>query len=163
VLIAAAAASALPGSPVRGWVGSLLTRGEEPVAATPTEATPEMATPGTTTGDAGIRVSISPPVRVRVLGLAPGDDVTVQWVRGGEVAVFAPSGSRFSSGEEGVEVLVSHGPVRIELPMNVWPLTLEVGARVWLRSLESGVEHLVHPEVEADGTLRYVTPAEGQR
>ena len=158
VLIAAVGASALPRSPVRSWVGSLLSREAEPTAVAPGGATPDVATE-----NAGIRVSVTAPVRVSVLGLAPGEDVTVVWVPGPEVAVFAASGSRFRSGESGVEATVTQGPVRIELPMNVQPLTLEVGGRVWLRSLSSGVEFLVAPEDEATRPLRYIVPEDGQR
>jgi len=156
VLIAAVGASALPRSPVRSWVGSLLSRDVEPAAVVPADAAP-----GVALENAGIRVSVTAPVRVSVMGLAPGEAVTVLWVPGPEVAVFAASGSRFSSGESGVEATVTHGPVRIELPMNVRPLTLEVSGRIWLRSLSSGVEFLVGPEDETSRPLRYVVPEDG--
>jgi len=153
VLVAAVGVSALPGSPVRNWIGSILSTGNEAAAVTPTED----ARP-TRTENAGIRVSVTAPAHVRVFGLAPGEDVSVLWVPGTEVAVFAASGSRFSSGQDGVEATVSHGPVRIELPLNVRPLTLEVGGQVWLRNLESGTEFLVAPEEEDRQPLRYVVP-----
>lgn len=155
VLVAAVGVSALPGSPVRSWVGALISGGEDAPVVAPTEVAPPLRTE-----NAGIRVSVTAPVRVRIFGLAPGEEVSVLWVPVGEVAVFAASGSRFSSGADGVEATVSHGPIRIELPVNVWPLTLEVGGRVWLRNLESGTEFLVRPEDEDHQPLRYVVPGD---
>ena len=156
VLVAAVGVSALPGSPVRSWVEGLISGGEDVARAAPTEAAPPIRTE-----NAGVRVSVTAPVQVRIFGLAPGEAVSVLWVPGSEVAVFAASGSQFSSGEDGVEATVSHGPIRIELPLNVWPLTLEVGGRVWLRNLESGTEFLVSPEDENHQPLSYVVPQVG--
>jgi hypothetical protein len=152
ILVAAVGASALPGSPVRQWVTSVISSGEAP-SPVPVEA-PE---PGRVE-DAGIRVAIAAAGRVRVVGLQPGDAVVVEWVPGSEVAVFAGSGSRFRSDANGVLATVTGGPVRIELPVDVRPLALEVEGRTWLTSRASGVEFLVAPEDPAAAPLRFAVP-----
>lgn len=157
VLLAAVGAYALPNSPVRNWVRGIGESGTEAVeAGRPSEgrASPESS---------GIRVTVAAPVRVEVLGLAPGEELTVLWVPGSEVAVFADSQSRFQSGSSLVQATVSGGPVRVELPADVRPLTLEVGGRIWLRNLPGGIETPVEP-VEAEGRfLRFVAPDVGGR
>ena len=152
VLIAAAGASALPGSPVREWVADLVSGNQTPAAE------PVPSTPPAGAEEAGIRVSVDPSATVRISGVMPGHAVEVTWVPGDQVAVFAPSGSRFGSDAEGVAAVVAGGPVRIELPTGVRPLTLDVGGRVWLRSLDRGVEFLVSPENPSATTLRFLVP-----
>jgi hypothetical protein len=138
VLLTAAGASALTWSPLRTWIAGAISS-DDPATAETTAA----STRGERANNAGIRVTVTGAARVSILGVAPGDDVTVLWVPGSEVAVFAGDESRFSSAEGLVQATVSGGPVHIELPVGVHPLTLEVGGRIWLRSLSSGAEYSV--------------------
>jgi len=114
ILLLAGGAAALPGSPVRSWFGGP----GEPGADMETEATVEtLATPATPTDETGVRIAVGPgPVVVEVIGLEAGARLRVERGPAGELAVFAPEGSRFDSSEGRVEVRARGGPVRVTLP-----------------------------------------------
>jgi hypothetical protein len=119
LVTATAAAAALPGSPVREWVG----------ASTGNRET------------AGVRLSVANgPLRVSLRGVAAGGEVHVRWVTGAEAAVFAPVGSQFTSGEDRIEATVAPGSVRVELPRNLVPISLEVNGRIYLHKVAGGLE-----------------------
>ena len=139
LLVTTAAASALPGSPVRRWLSDRMDGGES-VAATPTaaESAPTAARASESTG---VRLSVpSGPLRVVLRDVAPGSEVRVRLVAGTEAAVFAPAGSRFTSATGRVEAQVTPGEVRVELPTGVDTVSLEVGGRIYLRSTDAGLE-----------------------
>ena len=106
-----------------------------------------------------MRGSVTSPVRVNLLGLAPGEEVTVVWIPTDEVAVFAGAHSRFTTRDTLVQATLSGGPVRLELPSSVRPLTLVVNGRVWLRNLESGLELGLEARGRHPDTQRFVVPA----
>jgi len=139
LLVTAAAASALPGSPVRRWLTERI--GSEPVAATapaPAEQAPTAATASETTG---VRVSVpAGPLSVVLRDVAAGSEVRVVLVPGTEAAVYAPAGSRFTSATGRVEARVAPGEVRVELPRGVESVSLEVGGRIYLRSSGEGLD-----------------------
>jgi len=140
LLVTAAAVSALPGSPVRAWLGARF-GGDQGAATVPPpaiEGTPAAALAPESTG---VRLSVpSGPLRVVLHDVAPGTDVRVRLVPGTEASVYAPAGSRFTSAAGRVEARVTPGAVRVELPTGVDPVVLEVGGRIYLRSTEAGLE-----------------------
>lgn len=143
VVLIAATASALPGSPVRDWLSTVLAGPDGPDAVESTEAVPEaapMAADEAAPAATGIRLLAVAPLHVNVRGLPSGAEVEVRWVVGNEVAIFAPVGSRFTSSDGSVEALVSRGPVTVEIPRATVPATLEVGGRVFLRRTGSGLD-----------------------
>lgn len=142
LVAAGGVAAAIPGSPVRRWVSTILgpenaaeTRVPESAASVaPESPSPEMA---------GIRVEAATgPLRITLRGLTPGADLRVRWVPGSEAAVFAPVGTRFTRGQGRVEADLSEGAVRVELPTGSSRLTLEVDGVVYLRRGDSGIELL---------------------
>lgn len=140
LLVTAAGLSALPGSPVRGWLSRAL-------APEATEVRTDVggdAVPGAAAAAAevtGVRLAVPRgPLRVVVVGAAAGAEIRVLWVPGSDAAVFAPVGSRFTSGEGRLEARVTSGTVRIELPRGVIPVSLEVGGRIYLRSTDAGLD-----------------------
>jgi len=140
LLVTAAGLSALPGSPVRSWMSRALapdTPETRPGAVTlPATGTTPSAAEAT-----GIRLAVPRgPLRVVVVGAEAGAEIRVRWVPGAEAAIFAPVGSRFTSGEGRLEARVSVGAIRIELPRGVVPVSLEVGGRIYLRSTAAGVD-----------------------
>lgn len=138
LLVTAAAASALPGSPVRRWLSERMGGGEVAATAPTTEGAPAAAMAAETTG---VRLSVAGgPLRVVLRDVAPGTELRVVLVPGTEAAVFAPAGSRFTSAEGRVEARVTPGEVRVELPRGVDPVSLEVGGRIYLRSTEAGLD-----------------------
>jgi hypothetical protein len=140
LLVTAAAASALPGSPLRTWVSELIGPNEEAaVSGAPSALAPDDVVAGGET--AGVRLAlVSGPLRVSLSEVAPGSELRVQWVSGAEAAVFAPVGSRFTSAEGRIEAAVTPGPVRVELPRGLVPVSLEVNGRIYLTSTSSGLE-----------------------
>ena len=140
LLVTAAGLSALPGSPVRSWVSRVLAP-EAPESGGPALAAPAVEGAGGGAEATGIRLRVSRgPLRVVVLGAASGTEIHVLWVPGAEAAVFAPPGSRFTSGEGRMEASVAPGGVRVELPRGVVPVSLEVGGRIYLRSTDAGLD-----------------------
>jgi hypothetical protein len=140
LVTATAAAAALPGSPVREWVGALV-RSEE--GGAPSEAVPSPESTSSTGNreTAGVRLSVANgPLRVSLRGVAAGGEVHVRWVTGAEAAVFAPVGSQFTSGEDRIEATVAPGSVRVELPRNLVPISLEVNGRIYLHKVAGGLE-----------------------
>jgi hypothetical protein len=140
LLVTAAGLSALPGSPVRRWVSRVLAP-DAPEARTEAVAAPAAEAVPSEAEATGIRLAVARgPLRVLVLGAATGAEIRVRWVPGADVAVFAPVGSRFISGEGRLEARVTSGLVRVELPRGVVPVSLEVGGRIYLRSTDAGLD-----------------------
>jgi hypothetical protein len=138
LLVTAAAASALPGSPVRRWLSGRTGGDVAATAPTTVEAAPTAAAASESTG---VRLSVpAGPLRVVLRDVAPGTEVRVVMVPGTEAAVFAPAGSRFTSAEGRVEARVTPGEVRVELPTGVDPVSLEVGGRIYLRGTSAGLD-----------------------
>lgn len=140
LLLTAAGAYALPGSPVRSWIRSALD-GEAPVAATATPTTPAAPESAKRMEGTGVRLSVpSGALRVVLRDAAPGAEIRVALVPGTEAAVYAPAGSRFTSATGRVEARLAPGEVRVELPTGVDPVSLEVGGRTYLRSTDAGLD-----------------------
>ena len=126
LLVAAGAAYALPGSPVRGWVFQ-------------TDAGP-VPTPALEGGvqetrqDGGIEVNV-PAGRIHIVltGLATGSDLEVVWVDAATARIAAAAGSSFSFAEELAEARVAPGPVRVELPRFASVVSVEVDGRMYLQ------------------------------
>lgn len=151
LLVTAAGLSALPGSPVRRWIG-------ERVSPATTEVAPIEAPAATTPGEApvpeeaGVRLPVARgPLAVLLRDVAPGTEIRVRWIPGAEAAVFAPVGSRFTSGEGRMEARGVSGVVRVELPRGILPVSLEVDGRILLRNTASGLQ-VTGPVVARDDT-----------
>jgi len=139
-LVTAAGLSALPGSPVRRWI-------EELVSPAPVEVAPAVAPAAIEAEDApapeeaGVRLPVARgPLAVLLRDVAPGTEIRVRWIPGAEAAVFAPVGSRFTSGDGRVEARTLSGVVRVELPRGVLPVSLDVDGRILLRNTASGLQ-----------------------
>lgn len=161
VLLTAAGLSALPGSPLRTWFAARYGGAEAPAEPVPAPRGAEVSAPGAAPDGTGIRVTVQPPVEVRVDGAAPGQRVTVLWSAGGEVAVFAAGESRFRSGASVVEAVVSDGPVRVELPRRATPLTLRVNGRTWIEVGPEGPVYRVEPLAEDGPRVEFRVPSGG--
>lgn len=139
LLVTAVGLSALPGSPVRQWVSEALAPdAPEPSVEARTAPMPEAAAEPEASG---VRLAVpTGPLRVVVRGANAGSEIRVRWVPGTEAALFAPVGSRFTSGDGRLEANVTAGTVRVELPRGVSPVSLEVGGRIYLRSTDAGLD-----------------------
>jgi len=139
LLITAAGLSALPGSPVRRWIERMVSPAA--VESAPPAPEPAAVAEPVAPEEAGIRLPLTGgPLDVVLRGAAPGTEIRVTWVPGSEAALFAPVGSRFTSGEGRMEADLASGPVRVELPRGVVPVILEVNGRLFLRNTAAGLD-----------------------
>ena len=141
LLVTAAGLSALPGSPVRTWIEGLLRPAPEEARTTAAEPAAEAPVPEAPPEEAGVRLPLDGGSLAVVLReAAPGTEIRVTWIPGREAALFAPVGSRFTSGEGRLEATLAPGPVRVEIHRGAAPLSLEVDGSVLLRSTPEGLE-----------------------
>lgn len=131
--LAGGAAAAIPGSPVRAWLGEALERiGGESPAPTPASGEAELA---------GVRVEPSAgAVRVVLLGAGPGSRIRVRLVERTAAAVFAGRGTRFRTGPGSVEARLEGDEVRVEIPRAALRATVTVNGSVFFRKTTEGVE-----------------------
>ncbi len=148
--VAAAAAAAVPGSPVRGWLEDALAPAPPATTAAPA---PAPAAVSAAALEAGVSVEpLDGSVRVAVRG-ATGDVVVhaeiVDGPRAGVYALGSAASARFGTGPGSIEVSdVSGGELRVELPRAALRATVTV----------NGEEYLTK---EAD-QLRLAVPAAGR-
>lgn len=141
LLVTAAGLSALPGSPVRSWIGRLT--GPAPDEAPASLDSPRAAEPVAKAppAEAGVRLPLAGGSLAVILhGAEPGTEIRVTWIPGDEAALFAPVGSRFTSGQGRLEATLAPGPVRVEIRRDVSRLTLEVDGSVLLRGTSEDLE-----------------------
>lgn len=150
LLIAAGAVSALPGSPVRQWIGDDTSPAANPAVRVAPEQEAQSAGVTVPVASAGIRVLVS--------SLGPLDHLEVVWVDGGSARVDAPAGSRFSYAEGRVEALVAGGPVRIELPRSGASVTVEVDGVPYLTRTGDVVEVTGPVGQRSDARILFVAP-----
>ncbi|MDP2958152.1 MAG: hypothetical protein Q8N53_17120 [Longimicrobiales bacterium] len=141
VLLAAAGASALPGSPVRSWMERWVAPPAEEAVTPASAPITEPAAAAVEAEEAGVRLPVSGSGLSLVLrGAAPETEIRVTWIAASEAALFAPVGSRFTSAAGRVEALLVPGTVRVELPRGAVPVSLEVNGRILLRNTPAGLE-----------------------
>lgn len=150
LLIAAGAVSALPGSPVRQWIGDDTSPAADPAVRVVPEQEAQSAGVTVPVASAGIRVLVS--------SLGPLDRLEVVWVDGGSARVDAPPGSRFSYAEGRIEALVAGGPVRIELPRSGASVTVEVDGVPYLTRTGDVVEVTGPVGERTDARILFVAP-----
>jgi len=133
----AAVATALPASPVRGWIGAGWDRAVElftgptrnesavaPVDSTPTPQTPESA---------GVRLEVGDGELVVLLDdIEPGTELDVRFVDGFQAAAFAAQPARFRTAEGRIEVTGASGRVRVDIPRSVEVASIHVNGRMYI-------------------------------
>lgn len=156
---AAAASAAVPGSPVRGWLESLL------APAAPDGVLPPAVVAEDANGlsETGVSVPVeSRTVRIAIDDAARGVEVTTTMAAGPRAGVFA-SGSaasaRFTTGPGRIGVLgASGGELRIEIPATATSASVHVDGRLYVR-MEDGMLRFNVPDGTAAGTsVRFRIP-----
>jgi hypothetical protein len=159
LLVTAAGLSALPGSPVRAWIENLVSPAAEEAAAPAPGPTAEVAAPQAPPEEAGVRLPLAGgPLAVVLHGASPGTEIRVTWIPGNEAALFAPVGSRFTSGEGRLEATLAPGPVRVEIRRGMSPLSLEVDGSTLLQSTRSGLDVKGTVVERGDAGITFVVP-----
>ncbi len=150
LLLTCAAATALPGSPVRRWLAQgweALIQSSGPGAPSGgSEVAPEDPTPSTSTQDleetgAGIP-AYAGGVEIWIHGLTAESDLRVLWTDGEEAWIYAGEGTRFTSTDGRLEAFGPPGPVRVEIPRSVGRVLLGLDGEVLLRKSGGGLEIL---------------------
>ncbi len=148
LLLTTGALSALPGSPLREFIG-----GRGPQASLPNELAPAVSAE-----PVGMRMSVQEgPVVVELADVPPGTSIEVLWLGGSSVAVRGAAGSSFSSAEGRVQASIVGGPVTVELPESIDDVSLTVNGRMYL-SRTGGIDLFgFPPEPDAD-RIRFIVP-----
>lgn len=145
VFLAAGAAAAMPGSPVRQWAlagfraafGSQERSPSAPVASP--DVAPEAPPAGPETVGATLRAT-SEGLELRVVGLRPGALLRVVLVEGDQAGIFAGEGTRFRTESRRMEAAGPPGDVKVEIPGGAADVILYVNDRVYLRKTEEVLE-----------------------
>ncbi|HEX7051814.1 MAG TPA: zf-HC2 domain-containing protein [Longimicrobiales bacterium] len=131
---AAVAAAALPGSPVRAWIGEVWGGAAEKLAEPTVAPAPAVPVQAPAPGPAGVSILPSQGrVRILIEGAVPETRLRVRLTSGERVAVYVygASGARFRTGADRIAVAgAGPGEVRIEVPSSLANATVEVDGRL---------------------------------
>lgn len=132
LLLAGGASAAIPGSPVREWLRTILP--QEPTAVTGT--TTEPAEPGAAGPDeTGLMMAgHDGAIRIELVDLPSDAEIVVRLTDEETAGVFGPAGSGLEwEGEAGrIRARARSGPIRVELPRTLASADLLVDGRVYL-------------------------------
>ncbi len=147
LLVTTGALSALPGSPVRDWIG-----GPPPQLFAPSEMVRTMAVE-----PVGMRMTVEDgPVVVRLDQVPSGTVIEVRWLAEPSLAVRAAPGSSFTSAEGRVQATIAGGPVSVELPGSIDEASLTVNGRVYLRGAPGGLDVTGPVDARDTETIRFI-------
>lgn len=128
-----AAAAAIPGSPVRGWLF-----GEDPAEPVAGPVTEEAASAAMAAESGSWTRAVDGVVRLAVDAPA-GTDVEVRWT-GRRAGIQGPADTRYASEADGqLGARAEGGPLRVELPVGIRAATLRVNGAVVLEIVEGRV------------------------
>ncbi len=147
LLLTGAAATALPGSPVRSWLGDRW----DALVGSPTATGPASEVPGTAVDVVeayplgGPETGITLPageagVELWIRDLPPEATIRVVWVEEGQAGIFAGEGTRYRRQDSRLEAQAPPGSVRVELPRSLVGAVVGVDGAVLLRLTAEGVE-----------------------
>jgi RNA polymerase sigma-70 factor (ECF subfamily) len=123
--VGAAGAGAIPGSPVRAWIGEAWQEAKSMVGLAPEGSEPALDQPARSDVS---RVAVAPAdgnVRIDIRNASPEAMVRVVVVEGTDAAVTA-EGARFRTGSGWIEVLNAAGEISIELPRGARSATVAI-------------------------------------
>ena len=146
LLLGAGVVTALPASPVRGWVAAGWARANNLFdspddAGTPVGPTGEatLPTPDGSVGAqggtlAGVRLDTpGEEISIVLRGIGPGTLIVVRIVPGGEAGAFADDPATFRTGEGRIEVMDAADLVFIDLPQDATAASIEVNGGIYVR------------------------------
>jgi len=149
LLVAAGAAYALPGSPLRDLIA--------PATPGPTVATGTEGGSQDVPSQGGIVVEV-PDGRIRIVlsGLSDGEALDIVWMDAASARIVAAAGSSFSFAEGRAEASVAPGPVRVELPRQASAVAVEVDGRTYLRRTSGSLEILEPVSEVSEDRIRFL-------
>jgi hypothetical protein len=150
--VAAGAASALPGSPVRAWLGL------EDDAPSPHDAA--LATPPSTPeapDEAVVLVPAGDGIEIELTDIAPGSEVELTWITSTTAQVAGGPGARYSVGDGQARAAAPQGPVRLGIPGSAPRISITINGRLVYTgtSAEADVGDVVR---RSEGGLVFTVP-----
>jgi hypothetical protein len=139
LLLTAGTIFALPRSPIRAWLTSVVqgsAEGPQPLVVDGQESL----------GRSGIEVVVGDRLRVTVTSASTQSPLEVVWIDGSVARIGAGAGSEYSFAEEHVQAAVTEGPVLIELPRDGTQISMIVNGAVLLERATGG-------ELEVSGAV----------
>lgn len=151
LLLSAAAATALPGSPVRQWImdgwhaftGNTATQTDQGEAVS---GQPEAALEGAVSVPEETGASILPGgegVEVWVQELSAGAEVSVLWTDDDQVRIFSGEGTGYRTANGRLEAVSPTGSVRIQIPRTLRNVVVGANGQVLMRKTGNSLEVLV--------------------
>ncbi len=138
--------TALPASPVRGWIAAGWARATDLFDSQDEAGNPagpsEEATPPTPGGGVGTQSGTPAGVRLDATGgeisfvlrgIGTGTSIVVRLVPGGEAGAFADDPATFRTAEGRIEVIGAEDRVFIDLPQDAAAASIEVNGGIYLR------------------------------
>ena len=145
LLLAVAAASALPASPVRAWLSAGWAAGWDRAAELflggpspeETDATlvPGGADPDQTGEVAGVLLDVGTELSVVLDDITPGTLLVVRLIEGTQAAVFAAEPARFRTSDGRIEVTEASNRISVDLPRSLVAASIEANGRVYIRKI----------------------------
>jgi hypothetical protein len=149
--VGAAGAAAIPGSPVRAWIGEAWEEAKSIIGLAPQGVEPALVQPARSDVS---RVAVAPAdgnVRIDIRAASPEAMVRVVVVEGTDAAVTA-EGARFRTGSGWIEVLnAGPGEIRIELPRGARSATVAIDGTVAVLKQGEGLR-LVTPAADSSAS-----------
>lgn len=169
LLLGAGVATALPASPVRGWIAAgwarateLFDSGDDAPVAPTVEAPSE-------TPDRGVGAQDSAPamvgfdatgqeVSIILREIGPGTLIVIRRVPGGQVGVSAGDPASFRIAEGRIEVTGAVGQVLVDLPEEASVVSIEVNDRMYLRKEGDRIDAPGPIEEQTEAEIRMRVP-----
>lgn len=158
LLFAAAAAAAIPGSPVRAWLTEVVGP-RAVVAPTPEPVTEPAVAEPSAPQEVGIQMDPGGgALTVSISGLPPGAEVAVRLVGGIRSWVYAAEGARFQTRPGAVEAEVPGQYVRVELARSLALASVHVDGVLYLRKTGDRLELAGPKQDSTDAEIRFEVP-----
>ena len=153
LFLGAGVVTALPASPVRGWIAAGWARVADLFDAPDNAGTPVgppgEAAPPTPDGGGGVQDGTLAGVRldatgegisIVLRGIGPGSLIVVRLVPGGEAGAFADDPATFVTAEGRIEVIGAADLVFVDLPLEAAAASIEVNGGIYLRRVGERIE-----------------------
>ena len=153
LVLGAGVVTALPASPVRGWIAAGWARAADLFdapdnAGTPVGPSGEAALPTPDGGGgaqdgtlAGVRLDATGEgISIVLRGIGSGSLIVVRLVPGGEAGAFADDPATFGTAEGRIEVIGAADLVFVDLPLEAASATIEVNGGIYVTRLGERIE-----------------------
>jgi len=125
LLVAAGAASAFPGSPVRVWLGV-----DDPAPSPHDAAIAAPTAAPQTPSEAVVLVPAADGIDIELTDVAPDSEVELTWIAGTTAQVACGPGARYAVAEGQARAAAPNGPVRLGIPRSTPRISITINGRL---------------------------------